>query len=90
MKSLSFKNLAGEIAKEKLIPRYIKSMEKYAFNRDLKNSFKTVVYTLMRGKPNKGGIQEFIKYNDEVDMHRKEKLLDVIPELKEVYEWAKS
>ena len=32
----------------------------------------------------------FIKYNDEVDMHRKEKLLDVIPELKEVYEWAKS
>lgn len=79
-----------EVAKEKLIPRYIKSMEKYAFNRDLKNSFKTIVYTLMRGEPNKGGIQEFIKYNDEVDMHRKEKLLDVIPELKEVYKWAKS
>jgi hypothetical protein len=76
--------------KEKLKNRYIQSMHRYEFSRDLKNSFKTVVYTLMRGEPNKGGIQEFIKYNDEVDEHRKEKLLDVVPELKEVYEWAKS
>jgi hypothetical protein len=76
--------------KDKLKNRYIQSMYKYEFSRDLKNSFKTVVYTLMRGEPNKGGIQEFIKYNDEVDEHRKEKLLDVVPELKEVYEWAKS
>jgi hypothetical protein len=49
-----------------------------------------IVYTIQSGAPNKGGLQEFIKYNNEVDGHRNEKLLEAIPELKEVYEWANS
>jgi hypothetical protein len=76
--------------KEKLTLRYNKSIEKYSFNKDLVNAFKMVVYNLNSGSPNKEGILEFIKANDEMDEHRKEKLLDVVPELKEVYEWAKS
>jgi len=76
--------------KEKLTLRYNKSIEKYSFNKDLVNAFKMVVYNLNSGSPNKEGILEFIKANDEMDEHRKEKLLDVVPELKEVYEWARS
>ena len=42
------------------------------------------------GEENKGGILEFKQFNDELDEFRDEKLIDIIPELKEVYEWAKS
>lgn len=76
--------------KDKLCERWTKSVDKYSFNRDLTNAFKMVVYTIQSGAPNKEGILEFIKQNDEMDQNRKEKILDIIPELKEVYEWARS
>jgi hypothetical protein len=76
--------------KDKLIDRYRKSAFKYSHNEHVKNGFKMIIYSLKHGEPNKGGVLEFMKSNDEMDEHRKEKLLDVIPELKEVYEWAKS
>jgi hypothetical protein len=49
-----------------------------------------IIYNLTVGDENKGGIQEFIKFNDELDKFRDEKLIDTIPELKEVYQWAQS
>jgi hypothetical protein len=76
--------------KDKLIDRYRKSVIKYSHNEHVKNGFKMIIYSLKHGESNKGGLLEFMKSNDEMDEHRKEKLLDVIPELKEVYEWAKS
>lgn len=78
-----------EDVKNKLINRFRKSVQKYDRNEHIKNGFKMIIYSLKHGKENKEGILEFIKSNDEVDLHRKEKILDVIPELKEVYEWAK-
>jgi hypothetical protein len=75
--------------KDKLVDRFRKSVAKYSHNEHIKNGFKMIIYTLKHGQPNKDGILEFIKSNDEVDLHRNEKLLDAIPELKEVYEWAK-
>jgi hypothetical protein len=75
--------------KDKLVNRFRKSVEKYSHNEHIKNGFKMIIYTLRNGKPNKDGILEFIKSNDEVDSYRNEKILDAIPELKEVYEWAK-
>ena len=35
-------------------------------------------------------ILEFKQFNDELDLFRKEKFEDVVPEIKEVYEWAKN
>ena len=76
--------------KDKLRERYKESMVRYHENKDLFNAFSMVRYTLKKGETNKGGLLEFIKYNDEVDQDRKENLLEAIPELKEVYEWAKN
>jgi radical SAM protein with 4Fe4S-binding SPASM domain len=76
--------------KDKLIDRYRKSVIKYDHNEHVRNGFKMIIYSLKHGESNKGGLLEFMKSNDEMDEHRKEKLLDVIPELKEVYEWANS
>lgn len=76
--------------KDRICERWTKSIDKYNFNRDLMNAFKMVVYTIQSGSPNKDGLLEFIKHNDEMDITRKEKILDVVPQLKEVYEWARS
>mgnify|MGYP003333360829 FL=1 len=76
--------------KKKLMDRYRASAKRYADNETLKNGFRLIVYTLKQGQERKDGILEFKKYNDEVDSHRKENHLEVIPELKEVYEWAES
>ena len=76
--------------KSRLVQKYADAANKYSNNEHLKNAFKMIVYTLTTGAPNKGGIQEFIKYNDEVDSMRNENLLKIIPELQEVYEWAKN
>jgi hypothetical protein len=48
-----------------------------------------IVYNLMQGEENKGGIREFIEANDKVDLVRGESLVKIVPELQEVYEWAK-
>jgi hypothetical protein len=79
-----------EFSKEKLSRLYREYIHKYSYNKEISNGFKMVSQNLKSGEPNKGGIQEFIKFNDELDMLRNEKILDVMPELKEVYRWAKS
>jgi hypothetical protein len=59
-------------------------------NPELRDGFKMIIYNLSVGEENKEGILEFKKYNEEMDMLRKEKFVDLVPELKEVYEWAAS
>jgi hypothetical protein len=76
--------------KDKIIERYRLSVKRYEYNEHIKNAFKMIIYSLRHGDSNKGGLLEFIKSNDEVDGHRNEQLLDVVPDLKEVYEWARS
>jgi hypothetical protein len=78
---------------------YPEDIEKYSYNKEVANGFMVVEQTLKSGHlkfagknektlENKGGIIEFKKFNDELDEFRNEKLVDIIPELKEVYEWA--
>lgn len=77
--------------KEKLINIYRPYVTKYEnVNTDIHNGFKMIMYNLKVGEENKGGILEFKKFNDELDEFRNEKLDDIIPELKEVYQWAES
>jgi hypothetical protein len=47
-----------------------------------------IIYNLNVGDENPGGILEFKQFNDELDEFRNEKFEDVVPEIKEVYEWA--
>lgn len=88
-----------EFEKLKLIKLYRKYIDKYEYSTSgVSDGFRMISYNLECGslqysgtdKSNKGGILEFIKVNDESDRIRNEHLLDVIPELKEVFEWAKS
>jgi hypothetical protein len=77
--------------KNRLIELYRVYANKYGkHNVDLHNGFKMIIYNLSVGEENKGGIQEFMKYNEEMDKWRKEKFEDLVPEIKEVYEWAQS
>ena len=76
--------------KIKLIDRYSQSVHKYASNPTIANSFKMIIYNLRPGQENRGGIEEFVAYNNEIDKLRKENILETIPELKEVYEWLKT
>lgn len=79
-----------EFSKEKLTRLYREYIHKYSYNKAISDGFKMVQQNLKSGEPNKGGIQEFIKFNDELDNLRNEKIIDIAPELKEVYRWAKS
>lgn len=88
-----------EFTKTKLIDLYEGYIEKYSYNHHVKDGFQLIQQAIKGGSPayaekidrsNKGGIQEFMKFNDELDSIRKEKLLDAVPELKEVFEWANS
>ena len=76
--------------KRRLTELYRVYEKKYAGNMQIHNGFKMIIYNLTVGEENKGGILEFKRLNDELDLHRKEKLENVIPELKEVYQWAQS
>ena len=76
--------------KRRLIELYRVYQDKYKDNIDIYNGFKMIIYNLAQGDENKGGIQEFIQFNEELDQFRDEKLEDVIPELKEVFDWARS
>jgi len=84
--------------KEKLIKTYEMHVRKYEHLPGIANGFKLIQQNLKAGShrygdhvshEDKGGILEFIFHNNEMDVNRKEKLLDVVPELKEVYQWAK-
>jgi hypothetical protein len=76
--------------KRRLTELYRIYQERYKDNHDIHNGFKMIIYNLNVGEENKDGILEFKKFNDELNEFRKEKIEDVIPELREVYEWAKS
>ena len=77
--------------KRQLIELYRVYVNRYEnVNIDIQNGFKMIIYNLKVGEENKGGILEFKKFNDELDEYRDEKLVDIIPELREVYEWAES
>lgn len=78
-----------DCAKNKIMDRFHKTLDRYENYGHITNGIKMIMNSLSRGKPNKDGILEFIKFNEEVDEHRKENILEIIPELNEVYEWAK-
>ncbi len=75
--------------KRRLAELYRHYQNKYSDNIHIHNGFKMIVYNLLSGEENKGGIREFIEANDKVDKVRGESLVSIIPELQEVYEWAK-
>jgi hypothetical protein len=76
--------------KRRLAELYRVYQNKYKDNQDIYNGFKMIIYNLTVGDENKGGILEFKQFNDELDEFRNEKFEDICPEIKEVYEWAKS
>ena len=76
--------------KRRLAELYRVYQNRYKDNVDIYNGFKMIIYNLTVGDENKGGIQEFIKFNEELDDFRGEKLEEIIPELKEVFDWARS
>jgi len=85
--------------KQVLIYKYQIYRSKYYHNEHIRNGFALIQNNLMQGsaifanhisKESKKGILEFIEYNDEMDKIRREKIVDIIPELREVYEWAQS
>jgi hypothetical protein len=75
--------------KEQLIEKYAAYAEKYSYNQEVANGFRMVIHNLKQGDENKDGIKEFIAFNEELDQFREERLDDIIPELKEVFAWAK-
>jgi hypothetical protein len=79
-----------ESVKQRLTRKYLDYAKKYSSNKEVANGFYMIKHSLNSGEENKGGIQEFIKFNDELDAIRDERLLDIIPELEEVYQWAKT
>jgi hypothetical protein len=77
--------------KHRLVKVYEGYVDRYHnINPNLTNGFLTIIHNLKTGSENKEGILEFKKNNDQYDAYRKEKLEDIIPELKEVYEWAEN
>jgi|TARA_R110000796_G_scaffold173401_2_gene290352 hypothetical protein len=76
--------------KRRLAELYRVYQERHKDNVDIHNGFKMIIYNLTVGEENKGGILEFKKFNDELDEFRDEKFEDVVPAIKEVYEWAQS
>lgn len=85
--------------KDRLIDYYGEYIEKYSYNEHIRNGFKMVQHGLMGGSPkwgdrisraDKNGIKEFIEFNEEMDKIRNENILETMPELKEIYEWARS
>ena len=76
--------------KNRLIELYRVYMMKYRNNPELASGFKMIITNLQQGEENKQGILEFKEFNEMLDEFRNEKFIDLVPELKEVYEWAES
>lgn len=76
--------------KRRLIELYRVYQDRYKDNPDIYNGFKMIIYNLSVGDENKGGVLEFIQFNEELDKFRNERLEDIVPELKEVFEWART
>jgi hypothetical protein len=75
--------------KEALLPMYRAVMNDESYSINIRNAYRTVLNTLKSGEENPGGIQEFFDFNAKLDAHRKENILEVIPELQEVQEWSR-
>lgn len=76
--------------KHRLIEKYSQYAEKYSYNQEIVNGFNMIIHNLKQGDENKEGIKEFIAFNEELDQFRDERLEEIIPELEEVYDWARS
>jgi hypothetical protein len=76
--------------KRRLAELYRVYQYRFKDNIDIHNGFKMIVYNLTVGDENKEGIKEFIQFNEELDQFRDEKLEELIPELKEVFDWARN
>ena len=86
--------------KFKLRELYREYIQKYSYNRNVMNGFKVIEHALNSGSAgytnnytslqNKEGILEFKQFNDRLDLHRNETIVDIIPELTEIYKWAES
>ena len=76
--------------KRRLAELYRVYQERHKDNVHIYNGFKMIIYNLTVGDENKGGILEFKEFNDMLDEFRDEKFEDLVPEIKEVYEWAAS
>lgn len=76
--------------KRRLVELYRVYQDRYKDNIDIYNGFKMIIYNLNVGDENKGGILEFKQFNDELDQFRDEKFEEIVPQIKEVYEWAAS
>ena len=79
-----------QFAKDQLLARYQQSLKRYLPHRDIANGFKMIMYNISTGEPNAGGLREFREFNARLDSVRSERLLEVVPELEEVYAWADS
>ena len=76
--------------KRRLAELYRVYQERHKDNHAIYNGFKMIIYNLTVGDENKGGVLEFKKFNEELDSYRDEKFEDIVPGIKEVYEWAES
>lgn len=76
--------------KEDLIKIYEPIMDDTSYSINIRNCYRTVINTLRSGKENKGGVQEFFKFNEDLDEHRKEDILNTIPELRRLFQWSNS
>lgn len=76
--------------KNRLIELYRVYMMRYRNNSELSNGFKMIINNLQQGEEDKAGILEFKEFNETLNQFRNEKFEDLVPEIKEVYEWAES
>ena len=67
--------------KTRLLSLYREYREKYRYNQEFVNGFSGIILALEQGVSNPGGLEEFFAFNDKLDKHRKEKLMEVVPEL---------
>lgn len=88
-----------EFSKLELSDYYQTYIDKYEYNEHIKNGFKLIQNNIQNGShrwgdhksyENKGGILEFIEFNEEMDRIRNENILQTMPELKKIYQWARS
>jgi hypothetical protein len=80
--------VAPKFYKEKLAELYRPIAEDRSYSMSIRNGYKTILTALESGTEDKTALKEFYHFNKKLDDHRNENLLEVIPELKEVYEWT--
>lgn len=61
--------------------------KQYPDSEEFLGQIRTVCTALKNSKGNHGGVKQFFERNDELDVHRKEDLLNTVPELRELHTW---